>query len=153
MAEYDELAAAATAAGNEIFWMGAASRDQIDRVEGLLSAPLSISFRRFLEGYGGGGVISAEVSGIEDNDAELVSGGTVVGDTTTCRDRYHLPPHLVVIYFHDDEVCWCLDTSRSSDGEFPVVSYNVFTRKVDREIARDFASFMQQHLALYAEAS
>jgi hypothetical protein len=153
MAEYDELAAAVTAAGAEVFWLGAASRDQIDRVEAMLGAPLSSSFRRFLEGYGGGGVIGAEVSGIEENDAALESAGTVVGDTTACRDRYHLPPHLVVIYFHDDEACWCLDTSRSVVGECPVVSYNVFTRKVDREIARDFASFMQHHLALYAEAS
>ena len=153
MAEYDELAAAIEAAGSEFFWHGAASRDQIDRVESLLGASLPGSFRRFLESYGGGGVVGAEVSGIEDNDAALASGGTVVGDTTVCRDRYQLPLHLVVIYFHDDEVCWCLDTSRSAGGECPVVSYNIFTRRVDREIAGDFTSFMQHHLALYAVAS
>jgi len=150
MAEYKELVAAIEAAGYEIFWQGASSGDQIDHVENLLGTSLPGSFRRFLEGYGGGGVINAEVSGIEGNDAALASCGTVVGDTILCRDRYELPLHLVVIYFHDQEVCWCLDTSRTAGGECPVVSYNIFTRKVDREIARDFASFMQHHLALYA---
>jgi hypothetical protein len=150
MAEYDELAGAITAAGNEIFWLGAASGEQVRRVEALLGVALPSSFRRFVESYGGGGVIGAEISGIEDNDAELESSGTVVGDTKTCRDRYDLPAHLVVIYFHDDEVCWCLDTSESVDGECPVVSYNIFSRKVDRVIAKDFSSFMQQHLGLYA---
>lgn len=153
MAEYDELIAAVTTAGNEIAWLGTASRDQINSVEELLGVPLSSTFRRFLEDYGGGGVVGAEVSGIEDNDAALSTGGTLVGDTATCRNRFHLPPHLVVIYFHDDEVCWCLDTSKGAGGECPVVSYNVFTRKVDAEIAKDFSSFMHQHLALCARAS
>lgn len=148
MAEYDELAAAAEAAGYEIFWFGAVSKNKISHVEGLLGVSLSISFRRFLEFYGGGGVVSAEVSGIE-GDGESISGGTVVGDTIECRDRYQLPSHLVVIYFHDEEVCWCLDTSKIFGGESPVVSYNLFTKKVDREIAGSFESFMRQHLAIY----
>lgn len=151
MAEYDDLAEAITTAGSEIFWLGPATEDQIGRVETLLGIVLPRSFRRFMEGYGGGGVIGAEISGIEDNNAELESGGTVVGDTKECRERYDLPAHLIVIYFHDDEVCWCLDTSEIVGGECPVVSYNIFKREVDRIIANDFSSFMRQHLGLYAE--
>ena len=153
MAEYDLLARAAEEAGHEMFWSGATAPNQIERVEALLHVALPTSFKRFLESYGGGGVVSAEVSGVEDNDAESDSGGTVVGDTKECRSRYGLPDYLVVIYFHDDEVCWCLDTSNSANSECPVVSYNVFSRKVDRQIALDFESFMKQHLALYGEAS
>ena len=153
MAEYDLLACAAEEAGNELFWLGVTAPNQIERVEALLHVALPASFKRFLKDYGGGGVVSAEVSGIEDNDAENDSGGTVVGDTKECRARYGLPDHLVVIYFHDEEVCWCLDTSTFANNECPVVSYNVFTRKVDRQIAPDFASFMRQHLALYGELS
>ncbi len=150
MAEYDDLAEAVMAAGNEIFWFGAASEDQVEQIETLLRIALPSSFRRFIESYGGGGVIGAEISGIEDNNVELESGGTLLGDTKFCRDRYHLPAHLAVIYFHDDEVCWCLDTSKVVDDECPVVSYNIFTRAIDQVIANDFSSFMQQHLALYA---
>jgi hypothetical protein len=150
MAEYDDLVGAITTAGNEIFWLGAASEEQVRLAEILLGVPLPRSFRHFIESYGGGGVIGAEISGIEDNDASLESGGTIVGDTRTCRSQYGLPSHLIVIYFHDDEVCWCLNTSESIDDECPVVSYNLFTRKVDRVIANDFSSFMRNHLTLYA---
>lgn len=151
MVDYDELVGMITATGKEVFWLGAASKKQVEHVEVLLGVALPGSFRSFMESYGGGGVIGAEISGIEDNNAELESGGTVVGDTKTCRNRYHLPTHLVVIYFHDDEVCWCLDTNENVDGECSVVSYNIFTRKVDRVIAKDFPSFMQQYLELYAD--
>jgi len=149
MAEYDNVAEAAKNAGHEIFWLGAVSEQEINRVEALLGIKLPSSFRRFLESYGGGGVVGAEISGIEDNDAALESGGTVVGDTKMCRQRYDLPAHLVVIYFHDDEVCWCLDTRDSAGAECPVVSYNIFTKKIDRVIAKSFSSFMRQHLELY----
>ncbi|WP_076516950.1 SMI1/KNR4 family protein [Achromobacter sp. MFA1 R4] len=150
MAEYDELAMAAEAAGNEIFWLGPASGHQVQRLEALLGLQLSPSYKRFLEVYGGGGIVSAEISGIEDDNAELMTGGSVLGDTFTCRDRFGLPDHLVVIYFHDDEVCWCLDASEGDGDEFPVVSYNIFSKEVDRAISEDFSAFMRQHLALYS---
>jgi len=150
MAEYDELASGVESAGNEIFWIGPASIEQVQRLENLLGTKLPVSFRRFLEDYGGGGVVSAEISGIQNDDASDVSGGTVLGDTATCRERFDLPSHLVVIYFQDDEVCWCLDVSESGVQESPVVSYNVFTGKVDGAIASNFRNFMRQHLALYS---
>ena len=59
-------------------------------------------------------------------------------------------PRDVAVTFLNIEVCWCLDTSESVDGECPVVSYNIFSRKVDRTIANDFSFFMRQHLGLYA---
>lgn len=151
MSEYDDLAAAAESAGSEIFWYGAASREEVDRLEEILSAALPSSFKRFLESYGGGGIVTAEVSGIENNDATLKNGGTVLGDTLICRERFEIPRNLVVIYYHDDEVCWCLNLSEWNNGEAPVVAYDVFGRKVDRKIAESFDEFMRQHLMLYSK--
>ncbi|WP_315133461.1 SMI1/KNR4 family protein [Achromobacter marplatensis] len=151
MAEYDLLAQAVEDAGNEVFWFGGVNQAQIERLKSILQTTLPHSFERFLEHYGGGGVVGAEISGIENNNAEMESGGTVLGDTRECQNRYALPNGLVVIYFHDDEVCWCLDTLKTTASECPVVSYDVFRRKVDRQISSDFSSFFKQHLALYGE--
>jgi antitoxin YobK len=151
MAEYDLLASAAERAGNEVYWLGAASPDQIGTLERTLGVVLPDSFKRFLAAYGGGGIVSAEVSGIEANDASIDSGGTVLGDTEKCRGRYALPNYLVAIYLHDDEVCWCLDTSKLVNNECPVVSYNVFTKQVDRGIAGSFDLLMREHLGLYSK--
>lgn len=89
------------------------------------------------------GGVGAEISGIESGDAGIESGGTVLGDTRECRARYQLPEGLVVIYFHDDEVCWCLDARENEGGEWPVVSYDVFRGVVDRQISANFYSFFK----------
>lgn len=151
MAEYDELARTAESAGHEIYWYGATSKEEVDRLESLLGVGLPVSFKKFLQSHGGGGIVSAEISGIESNDASLRNGGTVLGDTLDCRNRYGIPDDMIVIYYHDDEVCWCLDLSQSKGDEAPVVSYNVFDRAVDRRIAETFHDFMRQHLTLYSE--
>jgi hypothetical protein len=151
MKTYDRYEQMLKVSGSEVFWLGAASEIEIRRLESSLPARLPSSFHQFLKEYGGGGVVGAEISGIEDNDASLTNGGTVLGDTNLCRERYGLPSHLVVIYFHDDEVCWCLDTSRTGgDGECPIVSYNLFTKRIERDVAADFSTFMQRHLELYS---
>lgn len=153
MKEYDQLVNQVEKTGTEIFWQGGADADQIDQLESLLSKQLPPSFRRFLIEYGGGGPIGAEISGIEDNDVFLKTGGTVLGDTEECRSRYNLPSHLIAIYFHDDEVCWCLDSSNTRDKEYPVVSYNLFTKKIDKNIGTNFHSFMTEHLKTYSNPS
>jgi len=133
MAEYDQLAAEAEAVGSEIFWLGGVNQAEVQRLEKLISLNLPTSFKRFLLEYGGGDVVGAEVSGIEDGDASIESGGTVLGDTNQCRKLFGLPSDLVVIYFHDNEVCWCLDTARLRDGECPVVSGSMpFPVEIDR---------------------
>jgi antitoxin YobK len=151
MAEYDHLAHSAESAGHEIYWYGAASEEQVSRLEAMLGVGLPAAFKRFLQSYGGGGIVSAEVSGIESNDASLRNGGTVLGDTLICREKYGMSSDLIVIYHHDDEVCWCLDVSQSKNDEAPVVSYDVFNRVIDRKIADSFHDFMRQHLALYSK--
>jgi len=150
MAEYDDLAAAAESSGNEVFWYGGASEHEVSRLEQLLNAVLPDSYKRFLSEYGGGGIVAADISGIEGDDATLMNGGTALADTLECRARFNLPVGLVVIYFHDDEVCWCLDLTETVDGECPVVSFDVFRGRIDRRISDDFSSFMRQYFALYS---
>ncbi|WP_233237925.1 SMI1/KNR4 family protein [Bordetella sp. LUAb4] len=151
MDEYDILVKKVEAAGFEVKWYGAVDPLQIERLELITSISLPNSFKDFLGTYGGGGIISADVSGIARNNAEIDSGGTVFGDTMTCRAGYDLPAHLAVIYFHQDEICWCLDTSSFVNGECPVVSFDIFGRRIDSLIASDFSSFMVRHLTLYGE--
>lgn len=152
MQEFNQLIEGVKKAGHEIFWFGPASDDQVSKLEDLLQLRLPESFKEFLKAYGGGGVIGAEISGIEENDASLDSGGTVYGDTLTAREDYELPDGLVVIFFRDDEICWCLDTtSEGPNGECPVVSYSLFHRKIDNKIADNFNDFLKEYLELRSQ--
>ncbi len=152
MSELDRLIEKVEKSENEIFWFGSASVEQVDELEKLLKLSFPKSFKDFLQAYGGGGVVDAEISGIEDNDASLDYGGTVYGDTLVAREDYDLPDGLAVIFFRDDEICWCLDTrSVGLDVECPVVSYNLFDRKIDNIIAGDFNEFFREYLELRSQ--
>lgn len=148
MIEYDSLIQAVQASGEDVYWHGAADPVQIERLQELLGVEFPVSFAEFLRSCGGGGVVGSEISGIENNDSSVAMGGTVLWGTEECRRKYGLPEYLLVIYFHDDEVCWCLDTSKMQDGECPVVSYDVFKMRVDRRISKDFRQFFIQYLEL-----
>jgi len=150
MAQYDQEIRALSAYGREISWQGGASSSEVRKAEELLGVTLPISYRRFLREYGGGGVIGGEISGVEENDASLTFGGTIFGDTVECRRRFRLPPELSVIYFHDDEVCWCLDTKATVDDECPVVSFNIFTGVIDHVIASSFDLFMRGYFEMHS---
>jgi antitoxin YobK len=151
MAEYDDLAKKVEANGWSTYWYGPAPEAEIVRLEQLLSAKLPASFKRFLREYGGGGIGDRSISGIEDGNAAHKGVGNVYGDTLRCRQEHALPPGLVVVLYYDDEVCWCLDTTRFTGEECPVVAYDVFQREVDRIIAPSFAAFMTERLTLYSE--
>ncbi|NRD71847.1 SMI1/KNR4 family protein [Shewanella sp. VB17] len=149
MIEVTELITKIEQSGQDIFWLGKSSFEQIEKLEFLLGIKLPKSYKSFLLEFGGGGVVGAEISGIEDNNAELDYGGTTYGDTLVCREDYLLPDNLVVIFFRDDEICWCLDIQQTdSDKESSIVSYNLFNKKIDRVIADDFEKFFREYLDL-----
>lgn len=149
MKELEQLVEDVKSNGQEIFWLGKTSVDQINKLEELLNIKLPDSFRKFLRVYGGGGVVGSEISGIEDNNAELDYGGTIYGDTLVCREDYDLPEHLITIFFKDDEICWCLDYRNMDLNKEPqVVSYNLFKKNVDRIVADDFEQFFNEYLVL-----
>ncbi len=129
-------------------WLGAASELSIRQLEKLLDTTLPPAFHEFLALTGGGEIAGSTLSGIEDDDARLEYAGTVWGDTLRCREEFGLPAHLIVVYFAHGEVCWCLDASRSTGGEYPVISYSVIHRDIERVIADDFASFLHEFVDL-----
>ncbi|MEH0873519.1 SMI1/KNR4 family protein [Pectobacterium cacticida] len=131
-------------AEDEVFWLGAADENQIALLEEKLMVNLPDDFKGFLSVVGGGGIVGEEISGIVDNNALAESGGAVYYDTCYCRNEYELPNELVVIYFKDDDVCWCINTSATDFGS--VVNYNLFSRKVDRKMHPTFTCFFDNYV-------
>ena len=135
--------------GEQFFWLGKVDEEQVSLLEKKLQTKLAKTFKDFLHHYGGGGIEGSEISGIEDNDVSLMYGGTVYYHTKFCRENFQLPLHLIVIYYQDDEVCWCLDTSHiDHQGEYPVVSYDLFNFSIANEIAKNFENFFEEYLKL-----
>ncbi|OEE64735.1 hypothetical protein A1OS_15815 [Enterovibrio norvegicus] len=141
---FNELANQLANSNSDTFWQGGADTVQIEKLEQLLKAKLPTVFKEFLQTLGGGGVADSEISGIEDNNATLDFGGTVYGDTLCAREDFDLPEHLVVIFYKDDEICWCIDTCSSNEQ---IVSYDVFKQKVGPTIANDFGEFFSDYVS------
>lgn len=151
MNDYSKLIKQIESSGEEIFWLGSVDDAQISLLEKQLMVTLPNSFREFLTEYGGGGVIDDNISGIENNDANLKTGGTVLQDTLECRQDFNMPNYLAVIFYKYQELAWCLDLSKlNSDNECPVVSYDLFSEKVTNDIANNFEFFFKEYLELRA---
>lgn len=131
----------------EVFWFGSSSTEAIAQLESLLDLRLPKSFSKFLSICGGGGFATTEISGIEEDNPSLQHRGTVYGDTIRCRDEAQLPNHLVVIYFDPEDVIWCLDTSKFTGNECPVVSYDEFHGGTSH-IADNFTEFLAEYYQL-----
>lgn len=151
MNEIETVIAPLDQSGADIFWQGAADESSIARVEELLGFKLPLSLRSFLLRYGGGGIVGEEISGIESNNPELRSRGTLLGDTFRCRTENGLPAFLAVIYYTDAGICWCIDCSNhDATGECPVMSYSLKLRRTDGQIAISFLEFLKEYVALRA---
>lgn len=128
-----------------VFWQGGVSDQAIAQLEHLLGVRLPHSFREFLREYGGGGEIGQEISGIEGGDPANDNRGTVNGDTLRCRQDYGLPAQYTVVYFTEDDIVWCLDTSSFVDDECPVVAYDVFNKST-LQLFSTFGDFFEDYL-------
>ncbi|WP_313148604.1 SMI1/KNR4 family protein [Enterobacter sp.] len=133
-------------ATEEVFWLGQVDTEQIDSLENNLGIKLPSDFREFLLLVGGGGVIGEEISGIVDNNALEESGGAVYYDTIYCRNEFSLPENYAVIYFKDDEVCWCIDSGSESFGR--VVNYDLFSKSTTNTISSSFSEFFNNYVKL-----
>jgi hypothetical protein len=59
---------------------------------------------------------------------------------------------MVVVYTQDDEVMWCLDTSkRGNDGECPVVSFDITGSASAVQVADSFETFFNDYLEMHSE--
>lgn len=131
---------------DEVVWHTPADEEQIVILERLINAKLPDDFKYFLKETGGGGVVAQEISGIENNDASIDFGGTVYGDTIRCREDFKLPKYLIVIYFIDNELYWCIDVSINNFGK--VVNYDPYLKKIDGVISKDFTTFFEEYVTL-----
>jgi len=134
----------------DIEWFERASEENIQKLEEGLNTTLPKSYKEFLKTYGAGGVVDEDISGIVENNPLSLEGGSCYGDTLRVREDFNLPNHLIAIYYHDDEVCWCLDTKAFKEDECPVVSYDLFNEKLSNKIADDFRGFFKEYLELRA---
>ena len=149
MNKFHELIEKLDRSCEETFWQGAADKEQIIKLESLMKIKLPNSLTEFLNVCGGGGIIDSEFSGIEDNDGSMGYGGTILGDTLTCRNDFNLPSNLIVVFFKENEICWCLDSSSINiKGEYSVVSYNLITKEVDGKLSEDFFNFFKEYVTM-----
>lgn len=128
----------------DIFWQGKSSINSVNILEKTLNN-LPSDYKEFLLKTGGGGVVGEEISGIENDNPLLETGGSMYFDTLICRKEFNLPEYFSVIYFHDNEVCWCIDCRLDSFGK--IVSYDVFSGKV-YELYDNFTLFFEEYVSL-----
>ena len=133
-------------AQDEVYWLGACDEVQLNILENKLNLSLPSELKEFILLVGGGGVIEEEISGIVDNDALAESGGAIYYDTCQCRDEYSLPSDLAVIYFKDDDVCWCVDCRKDTYGQ--IVNYDIFSKEITNIIAPSFNVFLERYVNL-----
>lgn len=129
---------------DEVYWLGACDESQINILEDKLNLSLPSELKEFMLLVGGGGIIGEEISGIVDNDALAESGGAIYYDTCYCRKEYSLPSEMAVIYFKDDDVCWCVDCRKNTYGH--IVSYNLGSRKISNILAPSFGFFFEEYV-------
>lgn len=110
--EIKELARRLVDEGVMRFGHPAAPAD-IAAVERRVAVTIPASYRDFLMTFGGGGAGEAYISGVFGDEPEDEGFGTIVGDTFRLRELLDLPGHLLVVRSGDDEVPWCLDTTKS----------------------------------------
>lgn len=147
MVDFDILIQQLEQSGHDVFWQGPASDVSIRKLEQLVDSKLPMSLKSFLASCGGGGVVGEEISGIENDDPRLEYRGTVYGDTLLCRENYGLPETLIVVYLGADDVVWCLDVNQFTEGECPVVSFNVMSKKTSL-LSASFSDFLAEYLTL-----
>jgi hypothetical protein len=143
-------------AADGVVWAGPASEEAIARVEATLGVRFPVSFRTLLLLTGGGGVKSFPISSVDLADPVAIQYGSVYGDTLHYRESWvprPLPAHLVVVQRDaDDNEPFCLDTSRWSGEECPVVLYYLNTGRAER-VAPDFLAFYERYLEPRFEAA
>src|SRR3954451_15722313 len=143
MATIPELLARVESNGHTVWSDGPQPETAIGALESKLGVRLPPSYRAFVARYGGMAIYDSTISGIIAGEPLDESGGSLYGDTLRFRAVWALPGHLLVIQ-PDEDAPYCLDTrSPSGTGEFPVVCYELHSKRAGR-IAADFDDWMRR---------
>ena len=132
-----------------VHWGAPCTPQAIATVEDALNVRIVGSFRHFLLRYGGGGLDTFPIAGIDPKDPLASGVHGVYGGSCYYREPWvpaPLPAHLIVIQRDaDDNEPFCLDTSRIINGENPVVLfYHQSTGRIE-DIAQSFTSFYAEY--------
>ncbi|MDR6883570.1 SMI1/KNR4 family protein [Bacillus sp. 3255] len=102
------------------FFVGKADENCVRGIEERLNVSLSISYKWFLKEFGHGGFNGVEVLG-----SGLSVIPTCVIETEDWRN-FELPQEYVVIENSGSGAIYCLDTSRMSNNECPVIMWTQY---------------------------
>ncbi len=128
---------------------GPKSLAKVASLERALAVTLPPSYRDFLQRYGAVSHFGSYICGIWHADPLRATDGSVYNETIQFRTEDDLPAYLIVIEADPDAPC-CIDTRKpSTDGECPVVCYDLHARQSE-QIAANFEAFAQEWLELRA---
>jgi antitoxin YobK len=103
-------------------FVGNISHRNILKAEQMLNVTFPISYKKFLEKYGCGGLFGMETYGIiSDNDIDGGGIPSVVWLTKEFRREDNMPIDYVPIAFADDGLYYVLDTGAMQNNECPVL--------------------------------
>jgi hypothetical protein len=143
--QIDSLIAKLREGGSDLWISGPQPEDAIRELELELGVEMPPSYRTFLAQYGGLSIGDWFISGIIDGDAIGEATGWLYADTMRFRDEFGIPESLLVVQ-PDEDAPFCLDVrNRSSDGECPVVCYELHSGHAGR-IAETFREWLLQGL-------
>ena len=143
----DSLIAKSREGGHDVWISGPQPEAAIHELERKLGVAMPPSYRTFLAQYGGLGIADWFVSGILDGDAIGEGTGWLYADTIRFREDFGIPESMLIIQ-PDEDAPYCLDVSnRGSDGECPVVCYELHSGHAGR-MAETFLEWLLQGLQL-----
>lgn len=126
------------------FFTGGINEKVINDIENELRITLPNSYKWFLLNYGSGGIFGVDIIGVGKLDQHSV----VI--FTEEKRKLGLNKDFVIIE-DCDEYIYCLDTSKLSNGECPVISWDQF-EGYDSKEADNFYEFLFNRLVDAKEA-
>jgi SMI1-KNR4 cell-wall len=138
--------------GHDVWEAGPATTDAIQKIEEAIGGRLPRSYVSFLLSHGALCIYDNSVSGVTNGDRIRDGRGTALSDTETLRSQAALPAGFLVVGPHEDGAC-CLDlTRRRSDGECPVVNYEMGSVQHEKPVANTFEDWLVEfRLKLWSE--
>jgi hypothetical protein len=136
------LIAKARSQGHDIWESGAATPDAVREIEEVVGTALPPSYVSFLLSHGSIAINDTVVSGVTGGDHIRDGCGTALGDTEALRSVDALPAGFLVVGPHEDGG-YCLDLHRRrSDGECPVVNFEIGSTQHDKPVADTFEDWI-----------
>lgn len=124
---------------------GGVDKAQITFVQNELGVELPESYKWFLLNYGSGGMFGVDIQGVGNSTRP-----PVIVHTKRFRDL-GMEENLVVIE-NAGEYAYCLYTSKTENGECPIIAWNRVGGLDDYYTAKNFYEFLSQRLLDAKEA-